>query len=105
MARKRPTTDALEILHRRFYEGRPERIEALEEARANDDIARKIGELRTKAKLTQRELAKLIGTAPSVISRLEDAEYQGHSMAMLRRVAAALDKRVEIRFVPARKSA
>jgi len=34
-----------------------------------------------------------------VICRLENADYEGHSSAMLRRIAAALNKRVEIRFV------
>jgi hypothetical protein len=47
----------------------------------------------------------MIGTTASVISRLEDADYEGHSLAMLRRIAAALDKRVEIRFVPVWRSA
>lgn len=103
MVRKRkPTTDAVEILHRRYYEGKPERLGQLEEARANAEIARKIYELRTKAGFTQKELAKVVGTTPSVISRLEDADYEGHSLSMLRRIAAALDKRVEIRFVPAK---
>jgi transcriptional regulator with XRE-family HTH domain len=75
----------------------------LEEARANDEVARKIHGLRTAAKLTQRQLAKLVGTTASVICRLEDADYEGHSLAMLRRIAAVLDKRVEIRFVPAKR--
>ena len=35
--------------------------------------------------------------------RLEDADYDGHSLAMLRRIASALEKRVEIRFVPSPK--
>jgi transcriptional regulator with XRE-family HTH domain len=78
---------------------------ALEEARADDEVARKIFELRKKSGLTQAQLAKMIGTTASVISRLEDADYEGHSLAMLRRIAAALDKRVEIRFVPVRRSA
>jgi DNA-binding XRE family transcriptional regulator len=99
---RRPTTDAVEILHRRYYEGRPERLAALEEARANAEIARKISALRTQAGLTQRQLAKLVGTSASAICRLEDADYEGHSLAMLRRIAAALDKRVEIRFLPAK---
>ncbi len=103
MSKKRkPTTDALEILHRRYYEGKPDRIAALEEAEANDAVARKIYELRTKAGLTQRQLAKLVGTSASVICLLEDADYEGHSMAMLNRIAAALNRRVEIRFVPLR---
>jgi DNA-binding XRE family transcriptional regulator len=104
MSKRRSTTrDALEILDRRYYKGRPDRLSALEEARANDAVARKIYELRTKAGLTQRQLAERIGTTASVICLLEDADYEGHSLAMLRRIAAALQKRVEIRFVSARK--
>ena len=101
MARKRkPTTDGIEILHRRYFEGKPEMLALLEEARAEDEVARKIRELRTQAGLSQRDLAKLVGTTASAICRLEDADYEGHSMAMLRRIAGVLNKRVEIRFVP-----
>ena len=96
---KKKTSSAVEILHRRYYEGKPERIAQLEEARAEDELARQIYELREKAGLTQERLAKLIGTTPSVISRLEDSEYEGHSLTMLKRIAAAVNKRVEIRFV------
>jgi len=99
------TTDAVEILHRRLFEGKPERLEILEEVRADDEIARKIFGLRTQAGLTQAQLGKLIGTTASVICRLEDADYEGHSLAMLRRIAAALNQRVEIRFVPIRRPA
>ena len=99
------TSDALEILHRRFYEGKPSRLKNLEEARANEEIALKIRELRAAATLTQTQLAKLIGTTASVICRLEDADYDGHSLAMLRRIAGALNQRVEIRFVPIQRSA
>jgi DNA-binding XRE family transcriptional regulator len=106
MAKKlRPTTDAVEILHRRYYAGKAGRQKNLEEARANQEIARKICELRTAAGLTQGQLAKLIGTTASVICRLEDADYEGHSLGMLRRIGAALNQRVEIRFVPVRRSA
>jgi len=102
---KRPTRDAVEILDRHFYQGRPRRLAQLEEARANDEIARQIWTVRHKARLTQKELAKLVGTTASVICRLEDADYEGHSMAMLRRIAAVLNKGIEVRFVPLRKSA
>ena len=71
--RPKKTTDAVEILHRRFYKGRPARLKKLEAARANEEIARKIHDLRTAAGLTQARLAKLIGTTASVICRLEDA--------------------------------
>ena len=98
--KRQPTSDAIETMHRRYYEGKPDRIAALEEARANDEVARKLYQLRTQAGLSQRELAKLVGTTASVICRLEDADYEGHSLPMLRRIAAALDRRVEIRFMP-----
>jgi len=103
--KRKPTSDAVEILHRRYYEGKPKRLKALEEARAEEEIARKIYALRIKAGLSQRELAKLVGTSASAICRLEDADHEGHSMAMLKRIAAALDKRVEIRFVPLHRQA
>jgi transcriptional regulator with XRE-family HTH domain len=59
--------------------------------------------MRAQAGLTQRQLAKKVSTTASVICRLEDADYEGHSLAMLRRVAAALGKRIQIRFVPVGK--
>jgi ribosome-binding protein aMBF1 (putative translation factor) len=99
------TSDALEILHRRHYEGNPARLKDLEEVRANEEIARTIRELRESAALTQTQLAKLVGTTASVICRLEDADYEGHSLAMLRRIGSALNRRIEIRFLPIPKSA
>ena len=97
--KKKPTSDAVEILYRRYFHDKPEMIALLEEERANADIAQKIYNLRTQAGLSQRELAKLVGTTASVICRLEDADYHGHSLAMLSRIAAALNKRIEIHFV------
>jgi DNA-binding XRE family transcriptional regulator len=104
MKSKRYTTDAVEIIDNLFYGGHPERDAGLKEEEANLDVAIKIFELRKKAGLTQKELAKLVGTTASVISRLEDADYEGHSLAMLTRIAEALGKRVEIRFVTVKKA-
>jgi ribosome-binding protein aMBF1 (putative translation factor) len=100
----RRTTDAVEILRRRFVEGNAESEALLEEIRAEAEVARTIYRLRSRAKLTQQALAERVGTTASVISRLEDADYTGHSLAMLRRIAAALGRRVQIRF-PAVKTA
>jgi len=91
------TNDGLEILYRRYYEGKPERLESLQEEREHAEVARKIYDLRKEAGFTQKELAERVGTTPSVISRLEAADYEGHSFAMLRRIATALDKKVQIR--------
>ncbi len=106
MAKKNPfKSKSLQAAFDRYIGNDPEQQQAFEEALADYDVARKIYDLRAKAGLSQRELARRIGTTASVICQLEDADYQGHSLLMLRRIAAALDKRVEIRFVPMRRRA
>lgn len=81
----------------------PKRQQVFEEEVANREVAQKIYELRERAGLSQTELARRVGTTQSVISRLEDADYEGHSLAMLNRIATAMERRVEIRFVPRRR--
>jgi DNA-binding XRE family transcriptional regulator len=103
MKKKRTTTDALEILHHRYFEGNPERLAALEDARDSAEIARTIYQLRTKARLSKSELAQLAGTSTSVISRLEDDDYENQSLTMLRRIAKALNRRLDVRFLPLTK--
>ncbi|HLB33504.1 MAG: transcriptional regulator [Verrucomicrobia bacterium RIFCSPHIGHO2_12_FULL_41_10] len=100
MTNNQKTSDALEIAYKHLFEGKPEKIAELEKMRSDDEVARKIYELRSSAGLTQRQLAKLVGTTASVICRLEDADYEGHSLSMLNRIARALDQKVEINFVP-----
>ena len=71
----------------------------------NAEVAQLIYDVRSKAKLTQKQLAELVGTTQSVIARLEDADYEGHSLSMLQRIAAAVNKRLEVRFVSAARKA
>lgn len=63
-------------------------------------VALQIAVLREKAGLSQRDLAKLLGTSQQQISRLESPGYEGHSLSMLRRVAEALHSRVRVVFEP-----
>ena len=94
----RKTTDAVKILDRVI--GADSHLRRLaDEAVINAQVAQLIYNVRTKAKLTQKQLAELVGTTQSVIARLEDADYEGHSLSMLQRIAAAVNKRVEVRFV------
>ncbi|MGD8922392.1 MAG: helix-turn-helix transcriptional regulator [Candidatus Zixiibacteriota bacterium] len=101
---KKKTADALDILHRRHYKGRPERLAALEHERLNAEIAHALYRLRTSAGMTQKELAEKIGTRASAISRLENADYGGHSLAVLNKIAAVFKGRLTLSIIPAQSS-
>ncbi len=93
----------VQFLYDRYVGEDRKQVEEFEEVALNAEIARKIYDLRTKAGLSQRELAKRVGTSASAICRLEDADYEGHSLLLLKRIADALDVRVEIRFLPVKR--
>ena len=80
----------------------PELRAMIAEERINSQMARLIHKVRTAAGLTQKQLADLIGTQQFTVARLEDADYEGHSLSMLRRIAEALNQRLEVRFIPGR---
>lgn len=62
------------------------------------DIALHLTTLRKNAGLSQADLAKRVGTSQQQISRLESANYEGHSLSMLRRVAEVLGARVKVQI-------
>ncbi|MBI1388293.1 MAG: helix-turn-helix domain-containing protein [bacterium] len=95
--------DALSTIRRKFG-NYPGFEEGVDQARTDLVIGQLIYDARMEAGLSQAELAKRVGTTQSVISRLEEADYEGHSLSMLQRVAAALNKRVRIEFEPAEPS-
>ena len=98
---KKKSRDAGRILDRITGDD-AELRQQIEEQELNARIAEMILAARERAGLTQSQLAKLIGTTQSVVSRLEDADYQGRSLSMLQRVAEALNHRLEIRLIRAR---
>ena len=100
MVKKKNINDAVEILHRKFIKDRPDRISSLETERVNAEVAKIIHDLRKDAGLNQKELAVLVGTTQSAISRLEDADYEGHSLSMLNRIAKALNHRLTVFMIP-----
>ena len=91
--------DALAVLHS-WTSDDPSLQQMIAEERSNAAVARQIYDLRTARGLTQRQLADLVGTKQPVIARLEDADYEGHSLSMLSRIADALGYSVSVSFVP-----
>ena len=100
MAQKKFHSGASQFLYNRYIAGDPKREEEYGEEVIDAEIAGKIFNLRTKAGLTQQELADRVGTSKSAICRLVDADYEGHSLSMLKRIAEALDKRLELDSCP-----
>ncbi|MEH2264692.1 helix-turn-helix domain-containing protein [Nostoc sp.] len=93
------TNDALKILQQITSED-PEMEEMIKESSLNAELAQLIYRARTQAGLTQQELANRIGTKQSAIARVEDAEYEGHSLSMLQKIARALNQRLEVHLIP-----
>ena len=60
------------------------------------DVAIQLVSLRKASGLSQKELAKRVGTSQQQISRLESPSYEGHSLSMLRRVAEVLGAKVRV---------
>lgn len=63
-------------------------------------IAYKIAQLRKQRHITQRELAKRVGTTQQTISRLEDHKNTQLTLHTLARLAMALKARLSIDLVP-----
>ena len=93
------TTDGIKILENMIGDD-AELREVYEQAKVNVQVAQLIYDARIEAGLSQRELARMIGTTQSVISRLEDADYEGHSLSILSRIAQVLNRKVKIDLVP-----
>ncbi len=96
MTKKEKTSHAVSILRDRYVKDDPQRKASVEAERVNAQVARMIYDLRNDAGLTQKELAELVDTTQSVISRLEDADYEGHSLSILNRIAEALKQKMTV---------
>src|ERR1700722_13033861 len=102
--KKKFQSEALQVAYETVVGDDPKRQADFEQELINVEAAQLIYDIRTKARLSQRELAKRVGTTASVICRLEDADYDGHTLAAVRRIAAALNRRLELRAVPIRSA-
>lgn len=95
-------SDAIKIIEK-MNNGDSEITDMIAVASINAKVAQLIYEARIKEGLTQKQLADLIGTKQPVIARLEDADYEGHSLSMLQKIADALNQKVEIVLKPVEK--
>lgn len=80
----------------------PSFAERFEKAGQAWDVAIKLASLRKASGLSQKELAKRVGTSQQQISRLESPSYEGHSLSMLRRVVDVLGASIRVEIQPKR---
>ncbi|KKW11404.1 MAG: Helix-turn-helix domain protein [Microgenomates group bacterium GW2011_GWC1_49_7] len=76
---------------------RPGFRRAVEEIEPEYQLARTLIGARLKRKMTQTQLARKVGTKQPVISRIE-AMGSTPTVSLLKRVATALDMKLDIRF-------
>ncbi len=94
MARKTLLTELQEEIRRH-----PVRLARYERELARLHLANEIVKLREECHLSQSQLAKRIGTHQSAIARMEQSSYRGYTVATLAKIAAAVGKHLEVRFV------
>jgi transcriptional regulator with XRE-family HTH domain len=95
MLKTMKTTDFGTVIRKKLADN-PELAAMVEDAAVDAHTAREIYRARNAARLTQKQLADLAGTYQSVIARIEDADYGSHSMRVLKKIAAALGKRLRV---------
>ena len=79
----------------------PEFKKAWDDLAAEYDLAAEVIRMRMARKLTQTQLAKLVGTSQPAIARLESGNHTNVTLSFLYRVARALEVKPELRFVTA----
>ncbi len=94
MAHKTLLTELQEDIRRH-----PARKVRYERELARLQLANEIVKLREERNLSQSQLAKRIGTQQSAIARMEQSSYHGYTIATLAKIAAAVGKHLEVRFV------
>src|SRR6266566_7996916 len=100
--KKSAVPSATQILFDRLYRGKPQRIAALRRTRKELALGRQIRALRQAKGLSQAQLAKALGTQAPAISRVEDADYDGHSLRILRKIADYFGQNLVVSFEPKR---
>ncbi|MBU0569107.1 helix-turn-helix domain-containing protein [bacterium] len=101
--RTKTTTNAVEILKHRLSND-PELAVLVEEERKRLRLADKIRKVRLKVGLSQREIAKRIGSTQSAVARLESGNYERLSLSTLIKISLALNCRVNFEIEPAKSA-
>lgn len=95
MSRKKLVSDAVELMDK-WYGSIPDWDKLVAEEEFNMQVGQAVYDLRHSVGLSQADLAKLTDTTQSIISKVENADYDGSSIDILKRVCFALHTRIEV---------
>ena len=88
-------TDAVEIMDR-SYGGSPDWDRLVAEEGLKVSVGQMVYDLRQEAGLSQAKLADLVGTSQAIISKVENADYEGSALEILSRVCFALHRNISV---------
>lgn len=96
--KKRPKVIPWEQVREELFRN-PKVKKAYEDLQPEFAIVQALIDARVKKKISQKDLAKRMGTGQAVISRLENANASP-SLSLIKRLANALNLKVELKFTP-----
>jgi transcriptional regulator with XRE-family HTH domain len=98
--RQDPTNlNSIETLHKRLNRSREARAQFVS-SQIDKGIPYQLRAIRDRQGLSQEEFAKAVGMNQNAISRLESPRYGRATIGTLKRLAAAFDVALAVRFVP-----
>lgn len=97
MSRTKKVSNVSELMDK-WYNNIPGWDNMVAEEELKIEIGQQLYDLRERVGLSQTDLAKLIGTNQSIISKVENADYDGNSLSILTRVCAAMHTRMSVRI-------
>jgi DNA-binding XRE family transcriptional regulator len=93
--RSKKTTDAVDLMDR-WYGGDPEWDQMVIEEEIKARVGQIVYHLRTEAGLSQTRLAEMTGVTQAMISKLENADYEGDYFGLLLRACFVLHKKLDV---------
>ena len=88
-------SDAVELMDR-WYGNIPHWDDLVAEEEFKMQVGQAVYDLRNAVGMSQADLARLIGANQATVSKVENADYDGHTIEVLKRVCFALHTKISI---------
>ena len=95
MSKKGRVKDAVELIEK-WYGQTPGWNEMVAEEQLKMDVGQVVCDLRTSLGMTQSEFADLVKVKQPIISEIENANYNGNTIEIFKRVCLALHMRIRV---------